>query len=96
MKIERNTDAPQTVTPQTQAIRRKKPSPSTKIAPREVTGDAVEISEAARAHQVATEALKHAPAIRTGKVERLKAAIKTGTYKVSPQALAKKILDEDS
>ena len=97
MKIDKKTDVPPTVTPQAQAMRRKKLSTYTKSTPPAAgRGDSVEVSEAARARQVATESLKQFPATRTEKVERLKSAIKTGTYKVSGKDIAQKILDENS
>ena len=81
MKIDKKAEMPATVAPQTRAIRRKKISASTKSAPPTASQrDTGEVSEGARARQVAVEALKQIPATRTEKVERLKVAIKAGTY----------------
>jgi negative regulator of flagellin synthesis FlgM len=58
--------------------------------------DRVEVSDQARAMQVATEALKQAPQIRADKVAALKAKIKAGTYKVSGEDIAERMLADDT
>ncbi len=57
--------------------------------------DKIEISDAAREVQIATKALNELPEVRTELVERLKTAIKDGSYKPSPEAIAKKMLGID-
>lgn len=54
--------------------------------------DKVEISEEAKAYQVAMQASKADSADRSEKVESIKAQIANGTYKVSAEELAEKIL----
>ncbi len=95
MRIDKKANASPTQAPQAQPIRQRKVNP-TRAEPKTDASDAVEISEAARARQVATDALKQMPPVRTEKVERLKRAIKTGSYRVSAQDLAKKLLDDQS
>ncbi len=57
--------------------------------------DKIEISDAAREVQIATKAFRELPEVRTELVERLKSAIKEGSYKPSPEAIAKKMLGLD-
>ena len=54
--------------------------------------DSLNISGTGRDMQVAKEALLAAPDIREDKVASLKAAIKNGTYDVSGEAFADKLL----
>lgn len=54
----------------------------------------VELSESARMMREATEAVKAAPSLDPDKVERLKEAIRNGTYRVDAEAVAERILDE--
>jgi len=54
----------------------------------------VEISENARLMQKAAEVAKGAPDVRADKIAALKKAIADGTYQVSADKLAEKILDE--
>ena len=54
--------------------------------------DKVEISDAAKAYQVAMQASKTDSTDRSEKVESIKAQIANGTYKVSADELAEKIL----
>jgi negative regulator of flagellin synthesis FlgM len=63
------------------------------IAP--ATTDRVEVSDAGRAMQVATAALKQIPAIRAGKVADLKARMTAGTYQVPGEAIAERMLTDD-
>ena len=57
-------------------------------------GDTVEVSEQARALSVAKGALENTPQIRTDKVEALKHSIQAGTYHVSSEKIAERILGE--
>jgi negative regulator of flagellin synthesis FlgM len=57
--------------------------------------DRLEVSDQARALQTAAEALKQLPTIRTDTVERLKAQIKAGTYRVTGEQIADRILNDD-
>jgi negative regulator of flagellin synthesis FlgM len=61
-----------------------------------VSTDRVEVSDKARAMQVAMAALKHAPQIRADKVAALKAQIKAGSYQVSGEDVAERILADDT
>ena len=54
--------------------------------------DKVEISQAGKDIQIAKKAVKDAPDIREDKVAEIKAAIKNGTYKVSDESFAEKLL----
>jgi negative regulator of flagellin synthesis FlgM len=56
-------------------------------APASTTGENVTVS--AQAQALASEAAK----VDTAKVERLRAAIQSGTFKVDNQAIAKRIVD---
>jgi negative regulator of flagellin synthesis FlgM len=57
--------------------------------------DRVEVSDKGRAMQVATAALKQIPKIRADKVAELKTRIKDGTYKVSGEEIAERVLADD-
>lgn len=59
------------------------------------SADRVDISDQGRAMQVATAALKQAPAIRADRVAELKARIKDGTYQVPGEAVAERMLTDD-
>jgi negative regulator of flagellin synthesis FlgM len=54
--------------------------------------DKVEISDEAKAYQVAMQAAKADSSDRSEKVAAIKAQVNAGTYKVSAEALAEKIL----
>jgi negative regulator of flagellin synthesis FlgM len=58
--------------------------------------DRVEVSDKARAMQVAMAALKQTPQIRADKVAALKARIKTGSYLVSGEDVAERMLADDT
>jgi negative regulator of flagellin synthesis FlgM len=59
------------------------------------TGDRVELSDQARALYVANEALSALPEIRQDVVEPLKAAVKSGAYRVPGEKIAERMLAED-
>jgi flagellar biosynthesis anti-sigma factor FlgM len=69
-------------------------APITPIAPATTT-DRVDVSDAGRAMQVATAALQQTPAIRADTVAKLKARITAGTYQVSGEAIAERMLTDD-
>ncbi len=56
--------------------------------------DRVELSDRARALQVASSTLKNSEEIRSDKVEQLKSFIKQGKYQVPGQAIAERMLGE--
>ena len=60
----------------------------------ESKGDKVDISSHARELQKAQEAVRQMPEVDLEKVEKIKAQLKNGTYKVAPDKIATKILEE--
>jgi negative regulator of flagellin synthesis FlgM len=56
------------------------------------TGDTVEISAESRTLSRARQAVDSAPDVRADKVAEIKKRIEDGTYSVSPEALANKLL----
>jgi negative regulator of flagellin synthesis FlgM len=54
--------------------------------------DKVEISDEAKEYQIAMQAAKTDSSDRSEKVAAIKAQVESGTYKVSAEALAEKIL----
>lgn len=56
------------------------------------TKDHLKISETAKYFQLAYKAAKDAPDIRTEKVEDIKARMDSGTYNISAEAVAEKML----
>lgn len=54
--------------------------------------DAYEISQSAKDYQIARKAVAEAPDIREDRVAGLKEALASGTYNVSSQEIAEKIL----
>lgn len=54
--------------------------------------DAYEISQSAKDYQVAKKAVAEAPDIREDKVTQLKEALASGSYNVSAQEVAEKIV----
>ena len=56
--------------------------------------DKLEISTTARHFQTALKAAKDAPDIRADKVDKIKTQIESGTYKVSAEDVAKKMMAE--
>jgi negative regulator of flagellin synthesis FlgM len=67
-----------------------KPDAATSGAPAQ--GDTVEISEHSRALSKAHQAVDAAPDVRSDKVAEIKKRIEDGTYSVSPELLARKML----
>lgn len=55
-------------------------------------GDTVSLSTASKDLQIAKAAVESAPDIRAEKVEELKTAINEGTYEVSPEKIAAKMV----
>jgi negative regulator of flagellin synthesis FlgM len=57
------------------------------------SSDSVEISDAARELAKARQAVDAAPDVRSDKVAAIKKRIEDGTYSVSPELLARKLLE---
>jgi negative regulator of flagellin synthesis FlgM len=55
----------------------------------------VDLSEKTDAIKKSKDLAQNAPDIRDDKVDKIKAAIKDGTYSVEPESLVDKILDEE-
>ena len=71
------------------------PSSVNKVTSKDVnikTKDNLKISETAKYFQLAYKAAKDSPDIRTEKVENLKARIDSGTYNISAEEVAKKMI----
>lgn len=60
------------------------------------TNDQLEISQTAKNYQVAKQAVSTAPDIREDKVADIKAKMASGTYTVSAQDFADKILGDET
>ncbi len=58
------------------------------------SGARVEISDAAKLMEQASDVAKSSPDIRADKVAALKKSILDGTYKIDAQAIADKLVDE--
>ena len=56
--------------------------------------DKVEISSFGKAYQVAKQAVASAPDVRQDKIADIKERIQNGTYDVSPEAFADKLLSD--
>ncbi|HHX61557.1 MAG TPA: flagellar biosynthesis anti-sigma factor FlgM [Epulopiscium sp.] len=69
---------------------RKVPSKGVKTSEK----DKLEISATAKDFQTALKAAKNSPDIRTEKVEKIKAQMASGTYNVSAEEVAKKMMAE--
>ena len=61
---------------------------------KQAAGDRVELSDRARALQVASTTLKQHPESQVDKVEQLKGFIKEGTYHVPGEKIAERLLGE--
>jgi negative regulator of flagellin synthesis FlgM len=94
MKIKSPDGMPPNIALETKAVRRNKTGKAVGAARPTPRGDEVSLSDTAKARQVAAAALQSHPEIRSAKVERLKAAIKAGTYEVPGEQIAEKLLDE--
>lgn len=57
-----------------------------------VKKDAYEISQSARDYQIAKKAIAEAPDVREDKVSEMKEALASGTYNVSSQEIAEKMI----
>lgn len=55
--------------------------------------DQIQISQKAKDHQVAKEAVKNAPDVRMDLVKSVKARMDAGVYEVSNEAFAKKLIE---
>ena len=64
----------------------------TTVASKPVATDKVEISQAGRDFQIAKKAVSEAPDVRQDKIDSIKARLADGTYEVSDEALADKML----
>lgn len=64
-----------------------------KADPVRTSPDTVEISDKSRELARARQAVEDAPEVRADKVADIKKRIEDGTYSVSPQALARKLLE---
>ena len=73
-----------------------KPTSTKKLGKTEETGnrDAYEISRSARDYQVAREAVREATDVREDKVAYFKEALASGTYNVSSQEIAEKVVSK--
>lgn len=71
-----------------------KPASAKKTGKAEEIGkqDAYEISQAAKDYQVAKKAVAEAPEVREDEVARIKEALASGTYNVSSQEIAEKMV----
>ncbi len=70
---------------------------STKVKPvkgvkKTTTTDAFEISQAGKDYQTATQAVKEAADIREDKVNKIKEALASGTYNVSGEEFAERMV----
>ena len=95
MKIRDDNGLPRGVTPQTRQVRasqdeRRVNSPTVQ----QPTGDRVELSDRARALQVAQGALSQVPEVRTERVEAVKSLVQSGRYQLPSQALAERMLGD--
>jgi negative regulator of flagellin synthesis FlgM len=71
------------------------PSRRTKTTPPQPkSADHLELSPKARAIRRATQVLAHTPDLRDAKVRALQQAVQSGTYNVSPEQIAEKMLKE--
>lgn len=73
-----------------------KPTGTKKVGKAEEAGkrDAYEISRSARDYQVAREAVREAADVREDKVAYFKEALASGTYNVSSQEIAEKVVSK--
>jgi flagellar biosynthesis anti-sigma factor FlgM len=95
VKIRDDHGLPRGVTPQTRQVRaaqdeRWVASPAVQ-PPAE---DRVELSDRARALQVAQGALSQLPEVRTERVEAVKSLVQSGRYQVPSEVLAERMLGE--
>ena len=67
-----------------------------KTAPNKGVNDQFEISQTAKNYQVAKQAVSSAPDIREDKVAEIKAKMASGTYSVTAQDFAEKVLSDSS
>ncbi len=63
--------------------------------PKVTKNDGVELSSEARYYAIARQALQELPEVDEVKVNELKQAIKSGTYKINHEEVAAKILEEN-
>lgn len=59
-----------------------------------VIEDKLSISDEGKAYQLAMKKLNDIPEIRTEKVDKIKAEIKAGSYKVDSKKIAQKMMDD--
>lgn len=60
---------------------------------KEKASDSLELSQTGKDYQIAKQAAKDAPDIREDKVNQLKEQLKSGTYQVTGEEFAEKILE---
>lgn len=69
---------------------------ATSTKPSASTGDSVSLSSAGQAIAKIEAELVNSSEVNDAKVAELKSAINSGTYSADPQAIAQKMLDQDS
>ena len=95
VKIRDDNGLPRGVTPQTRQVRASQDERRvTSPAVQRPTEDRVELSDRARALQVAQGALSQIPEVRTERVEAVKSLVQSGRYQVPSQVLAERMLGE--
>lgn len=95
MKIRDDNGVPRGLAPHMRPVRESQLHPKLQThSPARAKGDRVELSDRARSLYAAKEALSRLPEIRQDRVESLKKAIQAGTYRVSGEQLAERMLRE--
>jgi len=72
---------------------RAEPDPTDRAAPRQPGGDQVSLSSRGQEIQRVRARLKELPDVRREKVEAIRRQIEQGTYRVSAEAVAEKVLE---
>jgi len=95
VKIRDDNGIPRGVTPRTRQVRATQDErPVTSPAVQRPAEDRVELSDRARALQVAQGALSQVPEVRTERIEAVKSLVQSGRYQVPSQVLAERMLGE--
>ncbi len=94
MKVNRDKSSPAVDPSRRTKTAPPQPKPADQASKLPASADHLELSPKARAIRRAAQVLAHTPDLRDAKVRALQQAVQNGTYNVSPEQIAEKMLKE--
>jgi flagellar biosynthesis anti-sigma factor FlgM len=94
MKVNPDKSSPAVDPPRRTKTALPQPKPADHASKLPTSADHLELSPKAKAIRRAAQVLAHTPDMRDAKVRALQQAVQSGTYNVTPEQIAEKILKE--